>query len=51
MWGKKKERNHRQYSGMYTLYYLINDNNFLLKKKKQCQKEIVKYLLEEGRKV
>ena len=50
----KEERNHKQYSGIYTLYFWIHDNNFLLKqqeKKKECQKEIVKHLLEEGRKV
>ena len=39
----KEERNHKQYSGIYTLYFWIHDNNFLLKqqeKKKNVKKRL-----------
>lgn len=30
----KEKRNHKQYSGMYILYFWIHNNDFLLKPKK-----------------
>lgn len=36
-WSVKEERNHRQYSGMYTLYFWIHDN-FLFKQRKTMSK-------------